>query len=92
MFCQSWRGLDHKDEDTVLTVFAFSSPPKLQEGKWGRLTSAEHKAAVTELLGETDPDSTKCWHEIDTWWLGGKAFVIISVWFVVPYYLLVLNL
>ena len=66
MFCQSWRGLDHKDEDTVSTVLPLVHLLKHRKVNEGRLTSAEHKAAVTKLLGETDPDSTKCWHEIDT--------------------------
>ena len=36
--------------NTVLTVFAFNSPPKCKKLSEARLARAEHKAVVTELL------------------------------------------
>ena len=59
--------------DTVPTVFAFNSPPKQRKLSEARLSRAEHKAVVGELLGEKEPDSseaeisrasyyTRCWH------------------------------
>ena len=36
--------------NTVLTVFAFNSPPKCRKLSEARLVRVEHKAVVTELL------------------------------------------
>ena len=48
-----------KPLDVVLTVFAFNSPLKCRKLSEARLARAEHKAVVTELLGEKVSDSTK---------------------------------
>ena len=45
--------------DAVPTVFAFNSPSKCRKLSEARLAKAEHKAAVTEILGEKQSDSTE---------------------------------
>ena len=41
------------------TVFAFNSPPKQRKLSEARLSRAEHKAVVGELLAEKEPDSSE---------------------------------
>ena len=45
--------------DAVPTVFAFNSPPKQRKLSEARLSRAEHKAVVGELLAEKEPDSSE---------------------------------
>ena len=45
--------------DAVPTVFAFNSPPKRRKLSEARLSRAEHKAVVGELLAEKEPDSSE---------------------------------
>ena len=45
--------------DAVPTVFAFNLPPKRRKLSEARLSRAEHKAVVGELLAEKEPDSSK---------------------------------
>ena len=45
--------------DTVPTVFAFNSPPKRRKLSEARLSRAELKAVVDELLAEKEPDSSE---------------------------------
>ena len=45
--------------DAIPTVFAFNSPPKRRKLSEARLSRAEHKAVVGELLGKKEPDSSE---------------------------------
>ena len=41
------------------TVFAFNSPPKLRKLSEARHSKAQHKAAVKELLSDSNGESTE---------------------------------